>query len=399
MAASSAPRPPPEVNLGHLIKSIGISREEVATRVDVSKDAINSWCSGRSRVDLRHLSRLVLVLREAGIPPGQLLDLVFAQLARYGMTGDIVRLLRDAGQPSEHGPVFLLGSHLNSGSHQLLARGLYDALRAGSGTQVVNLDSRGRPDILEYYLTLTLQSRAGGVIIALSPFQEYRFHKLDEVAQQLASHEIPCVFVNTGLPAPPPGAGIVQIDDYRAGVMATEILWARGHRDIYAIAADRRIGQPERVQGYCDAMRRSGGTPRVLWTLAQDGGGQPSAAADRPDTRVAAELAAADAQVSAILAFNADVTKEVLRALRQRGRTPGKDISIMAMGCWDWMHDIALPPITHVALPYYEAGQQAGRLLQVMTTRDLPASERTVVISLTADALHGGDGGSVTRLP
>lgn len=386
---------PVGMDLGGLFKHLGLSREEVARRLGVSKNSVDNWCCGRTRVTLRHLSRLVLLLKDAGGPRDLLCSLLDRELARHGVTEDAVGLLGDTPGWLTGRPIVLVGSHMESGAHQFIGRGLSDGLRAMGASQLVCLDTYGRIDALRYYFSDTLHSAARGIVVAAPRLPEYELH---EMADRLATRRIPCVFVHVSLATLPRGSGSVQVDDYRAAAIATETLWLRGHRNIVAIATERLVDQEERAQGFHDTMKRLGGSARVIWTLAQGDEPRPTAVADRPDSREAAEFIAADRSISAILTLSSFSIKEIMRTLHNKSHMPGRDVSVMALGCWDWMHEIAFPQITHVALPYYEAGQQAARLVLALGTSPSPREAR-VVVPVGVDALHGANGGTIAGLP
>ena len=384
------------MNLGSLLKLAGLSREGVAALVGVSIDSVHSWCSRRSPMGLRHLSRMVQVLEEAGVSQALLRDLLTDGLVRKGMDTGLSHLLAEREQPAKDRPVILMGSHLNAGSYQFIALGVHDALQARGVDSALYLDTCARRDVLKYYLTAIAESPAQGVVIVM-PRQVGQ--ELLVATRRLASRRVPCVFVYVGWAPVPNGCPAVQVDSYSAAVMATQFLWARGHRDIAAIALDPFLGQAASAQGYSDAMERLGRRSRLIWAMATDDGPRPSASADRPALREVAEQVAVDPCVTAILALTAQTAKEVMRALHSRGRTPGKDVSVMGLGCWDWMHDVAFPPITHLALPYYTAGQRAANLLLDLSTREPLSEERHIVVSPSAEQLHAGEAGTVaTRL-
>ena len=383
------------VRLGDVLKHVGLSREEVAASVGVSKDSVNNWCSRRTLIDLQHLSRLALALREAGAPRHLLHLLLAEELARHGMAEEAVRPLDRPGQWMEDRPVVVLSSQFVSGSFQLMGLGLHDALKNKGVEQVVYLDTCGRSDVLSYYLAVTLQSPIRGVVLVGLPQDD---HEQSELALRLTSRGIPCVFVYQGPAAPPPGSALVRVDTHGAAALAVEFLWSRGHRRTIAIAVARGLAQREKMEGYCAAVKRLGGVARVVWAMAPGSGLRPAAQADRPDLRDAAELVAADPEVSAIVALSSHAAAWVIRALHDRGRMLGSDASVIALGCWEWMHEVAFPPLTHVALPFYEAGQQAGQLILSMADRELPPWGREVIVSPPTTALHGSHKGTVATL-
>ncbi|MDP3063228.1 MAG: substrate-binding domain-containing protein [Chloroflexota bacterium] len=177
--------------------------------------------------------------------------------------------------------------------------------------------------------------------------------------------------------------------------MATDLVWSKGHKNIVAIAAGVSMDQEERSQGYCASMRHLGGTAHVIWTLPPGTQARPPGVADRPSIAEATELAITISGTTAILVLSSNAVPDVMGVLYAKGRTPGKDISIVVMGCWDWMHKVAFPPISHCVLPYYEAGKRAATLFLALEHETVSPWERAVVIPPRLDAFHCLDGGTL----
>ncbi len=384
--------------LGTLLKQLGLSREELAERMNLSLDTVNNWCSQRSRIKLQHLSRLVKLLRDLGASCEPLEGFLRAQLLKDGLDEDTLAFLADTSKREENQPVYVLGSHLYSGSYESIILGVHDAMQAKGKGNVIYLDICGRQDVLDFYLDDVLSDGTRGIIFVGIRLQEYQVQKLLKLAAQLASQGIPSVFVPDGLTGPVPGTAIIKVDVYQAAAQATKLLWDQGHRNIVALAMAHWLGQRARVQGYQDTMERLGGTPNVIWALSADSGPRPGAVADRPYLHEASDMISEDREVTAILALSASAVKEVMRALHQRNRLPGRDIAVLALGCWDWMHNVAHPPITHVALPYYEAGLQAAHVLIEMAKGGHHQAQRVQTIPLPSRAFHLGERGTMVSL-
>ncbi|MBI4304871.1 MAG: substrate-binding domain-containing protein, partial [Chloroflexi bacterium] len=290
----------------------------------------------------------------------------------------------------------MLGSHLGSDSQQALALGFHDGMMEETIGDVVYLDTCLRQDVLDYYLETIVRSPVRGVAVCLPLLPRVRLRQL---AESLTAQDIPCVFIHNALREPPAGSATIYVDGHRAAALATEILWQRGHRNIVAIEMDGIMGQRARVAGYVDTMRAYGGTPRVKQSMSPSPDLRPAAPVDRPSLRDVADLAVASGEASAILALSSSATLEVMRAFHVRGLRPPSDGSVMALGCWDWMHFVASPPISHVTLPYYEAGREASRLLLTLTGDRSAGIERTVSLEPGDEALHCVDNGTVATVP
>lgn len=383
--------------LSGLLKQAGLSREEVAAKVGVSTNSINNWCSRRTLINLPHLNRLTKLLLSAGLPSDMLYNLVSNQVQRQSMGDEVLKILdSDTRHSVGGGTIFVLGSQFFSGSHQCILLGFHDAMKESAVEDIVYLDTCGSEDVMEYYQELTLQSDTRGVAFIGFEAGEQTYHR---VAACLKERQIPCVFVRSGPFEPPSGSAVVLIDEYSAAALATEMLWLKGHRNILALAIDRANSQIRKVDGYCDAMERLGGTPRVLWALMSNSGRVSSTTAgDRPGLREAAEMVASDEELDAVISLSSHSTKELVSVLHRSGRMPASSISLVAVGCWDWMHHICLPPITHVALPYYDVGRRAANLLLSMGDQEMPQNGIEDFIPLPASAIHCAMNGTVTEI-
>ena len=386
-------RNPRSQDIGSLLKAVGLSRDAAASLLGISRDSVNNWCSGRTSISPRNLGRLAQILRESGTPRDILHNLLTTYLMDWGIAVDIIDLLGDNNfKGTEPGPIIVLGSQFYSGSHQLMLSGIHDAMRVAGNGEVVYLDTCGSMQVLDYYTAVALRSSLKGVVfIGFDPSERQVYEMLTE----LVSHSIPCVFLGSGPAVPPVGTAVVQLDGYRAAAFATETLWAKGHRDITALAVDRKVPQIRKVQGYSDTIERLGGRNRVVWTLLPDAGSQP-AAADRPDLHEAAEMIVSDLDASAVLALSSHAAKSAMSALRKIDRGPTTPrVSLMALGCWDWMHLVSFPPITHVVLPFYEAGQRAAAMLLALRADDFEPHQREVTVPLPDYALHESTDGTL----
>ncbi len=263
---------------------------------------------------------------------------------------------------------------------------------------VAYLDTCGSEEVLDFYISVALRSPLRGVIIVGLRMDEHELQKVSEMASQLTTRHIPCVFVSAGLDLLPPLTGMVRPDAYSAAAIATQTLLGRGHRNIVALALTPWPGQRTSLRGYHETMQSYGRAGSVVWARASNSGPVSSAFGDVMDLQQAADLVASDPEVTALLALSSSFCKAVLRALHSRGRVPGRDVSLIALGCWDWMHNVATPPVTHVALPYHEAGRQAAYLLMALATRRLSPQERWVTVPLPDKALHAGPEGTLTSI-
>lgn len=382
--------------LAAILKRYRIRREQLALAVGVGIDSVHNWCSRRTLISLDRLDRLAAVLRETGVPRDILADFLRAELTRHGLTAGSLEVLGPADPRLDDRPVLVIGSHLYGESFQPVTLAIGQEMRALEIPNVVYLDTCGRIDILNYYLDVTIRSAARGVILVGVPLGMIRF---GDIARELSARRIPCVFVETGPTEIGAGMALVRADDARAASLAAEIQWARGHRHISAIGLSGWATQDRKARGLEDRCQQLGMSLTLLWAREPNSGPRPRSSGDELSLRDAADQIAGDMESTAAIALSSYATKELARAFAERDRQLGSEFSLIALGCWDWMHDVSRPPLTHIVLPFHTVGRRAARILNAMLNRDLGSLEREVVISLASVDVHCLENGTVWRLP
>lgn len=147
-----------------------------------------------------------------------------------------------------------------------------------------------------------------------------------------------------------------QIDNVRAGYLATKHLIELGHRRIAHIAARSPLtSSGHRQDGYTQALRDSGMVPEKSLVARGDnliGGGDFAMEA----------LLRSGADFTGVFAANDAMAIGAIRALKRAGMRVPDDVSIVGVD------DIILasysePPLTTVSQPKYEAGRTAASRL------------------------------------
>jgi LacI family transcriptional regulator len=130
-----------------------------------------------------------------------------------------------------------------------LARGIEDACYQ-NGYSVILCNSDDDPKRQRTYLRVLLERRIDGLIIS-STGQNHN------LAKQLSDIGIPFVVVDR--PIPRLKANLIQIDNLKAGCLATKYLVDLGHRVIGCIAGPYSAAvSRERVEGYRRALKQAG---------------------------------------------------------------------------------------------------------------------------------------------
>jgi DNA-binding LacI/PurR family transcriptional regulator len=380
-------------DIGDVLKVTGLSREAIACKLGVSTQSVNNWCLGRTAVNLRHLSDLARILKDAGASDELVQDLVVAQLVRQGIDDNLLNLLIESHnrKVASNRSIMVIGTQLNSTTIQSTLMGFHDVIMALGVKQALYADTWGSQDLLEYYVNIAISTNAKGVAVVGGNRTD---QSLEVSLAELSKRGIPCVMVGIPPRILPPGVGMVFIDDYQASAQATEALWSRGHRNMVVLAIERRWGQYKKAEAFCDTLSKLGGTGRVIWGMLSDSKPQLQTISDRPSMREAAQLIADDPDVGAVCALSSYATKYLLLAFRSRGRILGEDVSLIGLGCWDWMHEND-PPVTHVAFPHYEAGKRAATVLLSPEREHRQFEPAQIKVPLPDPAIHVSVNGTI----
>jgi DNA-binding LacI/PurR family transcriptional regulator len=224
-----------------------------------------------------------------------------------------------------------------------------DVVARQHGYFMLLCDTGAEPGRERSYFDMLRRHRADGAIC------------LDPDTVQHALHEdsgalpwVACCEFDTGM-----GVPYVGIDNYRAAGDAVRHLLARGHRRIGLINSDDGyLYARQRQQGYLDALREAGVTPRPAWrrnvySLDYEAGAQ-----------AAAELAGQQGPDApgAIFAVSDTLAIGAIKGLRSVGKRTPDDVAVVGFD------DISVaaqidPPLTTVAQPMRELGETAARLL------------------------------------
>lgn len=370
-----------------------MSREQLAASMGVSKESVDNWCSHRNLITLPHLDQLALFLQNKGCPRDLVRHLVTEELNRQGLTQNFMGVEGEVGNESENSLVVVISSQMLAPSG-VVALGICEGVRASGTTQAMFLDTCGREDVFQYYLSEgILRFGLKGLIVSLLPLDS---RGLLTVAHKLRDRRIPVVFVGAAPSQLPLGCASVHVDSYHVGALAAEALLSAGKRDVVIVApANWLMGTSDVMNGCSNVIQQFGGSCKTIWALESDLGEVLPARGDRPTLNEAAESIAADRTISSILVLGGWAAPPVVKALLGQGRVPGRDVSVFVVGCTNWMHNGSIPPISHLALPYYEQGREAVRLLITLAARELNPEERNLILPLSHELLHCYQGGSV----
>jgi LacI family transcriptional regulator len=214
-----------------------------------------------------------------------------------------------------------------------------------------------------------VERRVDGLILATAA-------RSDETIAALVRRNIPAVLVNRTtdrIPFPS-----IAGDDQAGIGLAVEHVVGLGHRDIGHIAGPLHLSTGMgRYQAFLSWMQSLGlevrpdGIEEATWFQVEPGYLAASALLDRrPD-------------LTAIVAANDLLALGAYRAVRERGKEVGIDVSITGYNDMPLL-DLMQPPLTSVKVPYRQMGSEAAAMLLSLLSdggdsrRDRPVSVRLV---------------------
>jgi LacI family transcriptional regulator len=197
------------------------------------------------------------------------------------------------------------------------------------------------------YLRVLAERRVDGIILATSAATPTAFR---EVRRQA----VPLVFFDRKVPGVP--ASSVTVDGVAGGRLAARHLLGLGHRRIAIIhgplACAYGVG---RLQGYREALHEAGVRP--VPALMRQGNFKADSG-----YALARELLGLVRKPTALFCTNTLLTLGALQAVQERGIRIPEELSLIGYDDVEWcalMH----PPLTVVAQPVHDVGQEAMRLL------------------------------------
>ncbi|MET7546327.1 LacI family transcriptional regulator [Streptomyces sp. NBC_01724] len=230
--------------------------------------------------------------------------------------------------------------------------------RAGGEKLAVVCNTGGSPERELTYLTLLQRQRAAAVILTGGAVEDPA-HQAAMNAKLAKLADAGTRVVLCGRPPLPEGEAIVAalaFDNRGGGRRLTEHLLSLGHRRIGYVAGPlERTTTRHRLEGHQEAMQDAG-----------LGGDKERLTVHGPYDRrsgydATLELLRREPQVTAIVAANDTVALGASAAIRDRGFRIPEDISVAGFDDLPFSVD-AVPALTTVRLPLFEAGARAGRL-------------------------------------
>lgn len=298
---------------------------EVAEKAGVSFTTVSHVLNNTRFVSSETRQRVMLAMRDLNYRPNAI-----ARSLRRGETHTLGLILPDSSNPY----------------FAEIARSVEDsAFRLGYS--VIFCNSEREPDKELFYADLLCKKQVDGILF-MTTAEHSGSLKL------LLEQEVPLVLIDRDLPEPE--VDLVLTDNCEGGRVATRHLLALGHRCIACIGGSRhQTGGGERVTGYLEALAQAGIAPQEQYIAYGD-------------YHVESGLQGARALLqqkhppSAIFACNDLMAIGVIHTAASLGVAIPGQLSLVGFD------DIELaaytsPPLTTVAQPKIEIGQQAVQLL------------------------------------
>ncbi|WP_327246248.1 LacI family DNA-binding transcriptional regulator [Streptomyces sp. NBC_01320] len=243
--------------------------------------------------------------------------------------------------------------------------------RAGGEKLAVVCNTGGSPARELTYLTLLQRQRAAAVILTGGAVEDPA-HQAAMAAKLAKLADAGTRVVLCGRPPLPEGEAVVAalaFDNRGGGRRLTEHLLTLGHRRIgYVAGPVERTTTRHRLEGHRDAMVAAGlygddtTVEGPLATALDEDRLTVHGPYDRRSGYDATlELLRREPEVTAIVAANDTVALGASAAIRDRGLRIPEDISVAGFDDLPFSVD-AVPALTTVRLPLFEAGARAGRL-------------------------------------
>ncbi|WP_430479508.1 LacI family DNA-binding transcriptional regulator [Streptomyces sp. P11-1] len=243
--------------------------------------------------------------------------------------------------------------------------------RAGGEKLAVICNTGGSPERELTYLTLLQRQRAAAVVLTGGAIEDPD-HQAAMAAKLAKLADAGTRIVFCGRPPLPEGDALVAalaFDNRGGGRRLTEHLISLGHRRIgYVAGPPERTTTRHRLEGHREALRDAG-----LDAEGGDGAGGDGEGGDgerltvhgpydrRSGYEATLDILRREPGITAVVAANDTVALGACAAVRDQGLRIPQDISVAGFDDLPFSVD-AVPALTTVRLPLFEAGARAGRL-------------------------------------
>lgn len=241
-----------------------------------------------------------------------------------------------------------------------IIRGIQDRISTAKQSLLI-ANTSGTPEEEQKVWRTFQEHRIDGVLFATMYHHRIEFNPPKPV--------MPTVLVNCTAGNDPRVPAIVP-DDYEGGYTAAMRALDEGHRKIAFVTLNPLIIAAElRGRAFVDALTAAGVEIRKDWIrpgYVGNVGEEKLCAYD-----VACDLLGASDRPTVLLTGNDEIAMQCLFAANATGLRVPEDIAIIGFDDFHMISAQVVPPLTTVALPYYEIGMRAAdRLLSILAGED-----------------------------
>ena len=244
-----------------------------------------------------------------------------------------------------------------------VVRGVEDVAYANR-LSVVLCNTDENPAKQQMYLSVMMAERLGGLILSPAPGSDYQ--ELDRLRQE----NIPIVLLDRR--ANRYEFDTVRVDNVQGGFTAVSHLIEQGYRRIALIGGTANLTTArERFEGYQKALEAAG-IP-LDKSLIKHGDYKKDSG-----YQLTRDLMQLREPPEAIFAANNLMTLGTLQALQELQIRIPQDVALVGFDDMPWSGQLC-PPLTAVAQPTYDLGQEAARLL-LRRMHDREAASQSIVL-------------------
>ena len=346
--------------LGGALRTCNLSRERFAEMVGVSREAVDNWCSGRTKIGIDKLLAVIEAFEGCGLATSELQQIVFSHMDIHGLPPQrIARYLAGDIATNTH---WIVCWNSQAAATRVIAGSAAEVLHL-QNAKSVTIDCEGSVDTLMRVQGLLNTCEAGGILYIGVPWQRY------PEAQDLigaSDRPTPSLVFARGTPGNVDRLrGRVASIEWREedmGFAAASQLIEQGHTHLLVVLSPDRATHLMRLDG----IRRAAETLRPGLRVEVECVPIPAAIADHNVTEYTSQrlqLLLAARMAPGVIAGSPNLTGAVCAAAQRAGVRWPKDFSIVSIGGEPWMSDIAYPPITFICVPATAAGRQAAELI------------------------------------
>lgn len=312
-----------------------VSIRDVAAHAGVSDKTVSRVANGEPNVSPATKARVEEAIAALGYVPN-----MGARLVRTNRSG-VIGLMTDVVSTTPNSVEII--------------RGVQDSVSTAKQSLLI-ANTSGAPEIEQRVWRTFREHRIDGVLYATMYHRRIRF---------AARPDIPTVLVNCSTAEEPDLPSVIP-DDYEGGQIAANRALDRGHRKIGFVTLNPQIIAAQlRGQAFVDTMTRRRCQIRLDWIrsgYAGEVGEEILCAFD-----VARDMLQPTDRPTVLLTGNDEIAMQCLFAAQSLNLRVPDDVEVIGFDDFHMISAQVIPPLTTVALPYYQIGMRAAdRLLSIL---------------------------------